>query len=188
MGLWGMSLAGGHVLYAAIENPSIKAIVAQVPFVRGHHDYLRRQKPEKWQALEKLYVMDKKARAEGNAPQMTQVVTNDPSQAAVLKQPEAYNFFTSVPSWINQVTLHSVENCGDYNPIDIIDQLITPTLFIVAKQDTINLTSFALEAYEKITAPKELLLVEGEHFAPCDSAFAESSKAALDWFLQHLYQ
>lgn len=186
IGLWGMSLAGGHVLLAAMENPSVKAIVAQVPFVRGHHDYLRKQKPEKWQALEKLYAIDKKAREEGKAPQMTQVVTDNLTQAAVLKQTEAYHFFTSVPSWVNAVTLHSVENCGDYNPIDSIDKLTTPILFIVAKQDTINLTSFALEAYEKIKAPKELLLVEGEHFAPCDSAFRESSEAALSWFLQYL--
>lgn len=186
IGLWGTSFAGGHVLVAAVENPEITAVVAQVPFVQGHHLSLQQQKPEKWQALQQLYLADRAARAKDEAPKMTAVVTADPSQSAIMKQPDAYTFFTSIPSWPNQVTLHSIENSGNYYPIDSLSSLTVPTLFIVAEQDTINPTALALAAYEKITAAKDLCMIPGEHFAPHNEAFPQSSQAALAWFKRYL--
>jgi len=181
--LWGSSFAGGHVLVAATEDPTIRAVVAQVPFVRGHHASLQAQKPEKWQALQQLYASDQAARARGEAPKMTPVVTDDPSKSAIMKQTEAYAFFTSVPEWPNQVTLHSIENSGNYNPIEILPQLTVPTLFIVAEQDTVNPPSLAFEAYALIHAPKQCLMIPGDHFSPHTTAFLRCSKAALAWFL-----
>lgn len=186
IGVWGTSFAGGHAIVAATENPSIKAIVAQVPFLRGHHASLQAQKPEKWQALQQLYLADKEARARGEAPKMTPVVTDDPGKPAIMKQSDAYTFFTSVPEWPNQVTLHSIENSGNYYPMDSIPKLTTPTLFIVADKDTVNPTVIALEAYDNIHAPKSLLMISGEHFAPHTHAFIECSEAALTWFKTYL--
>ncbi len=186
IGLWGTSFAGGHVLMAAIADPDMKAIVAQVPFVRGHHASLQTQKPEKWQALKLLYENDANARASGQNPKMTPVVTRDPSQPAVMKQADAYAFFTQLDSWPNQVTLHSIENSGNYYPIDTLAALTVPTLFVVASQDTVNPTALALEAYEEIKAPKSLCMIPGEHFAPHDAAFEAASQAALSWFCRYL--
>lgn len=35
VGIWGTSFGGGHVLRLAAQNPDIKAVVAQVPFIDG---------------------------------------------------------------------------------------------------------------------------------------------------------
>jgi uncharacterized protein len=56
----------------------------------------------------------------------------------------------------------------------------------VAKRDTLTVTDLALKAYEQALQPKALVLLEGGHFDPYVKYFEASSKAATDWFLQHL--
>ena len=106
-----------------------------------------------------------------------------------MKQPSAYQFFTSVPQWKNEVTLRSVENSGEYTPVNYIDQISpTPLLFIVAKVDTVNTTDLALQAFKKALPPKEIILIEGDHFDPYSSQFLICSQAACQWFTQVLIE
>ena len=64
--------------------------------------------------------------------------------------------------------------------------LKSPLLMLVAKRDTLTVTDLALKAYEQALQPKALVLLEGGHFDPYVKYFEASSKAATDWFLQHL--
>ena len=58
---------------------------------------------------------------------------------------------------------------------------------IVAKQDTVTPTDLALDAFNRALEPKKLVLVPGGHFGPYTGlGFETSSKAARDWFVQHL--
>lgn len=186
IGLWGTSFSAGHVITLAAQDKRVKAAVLQVPFVTGHHQYLKETQPDLWKMIQKKYVADQIGRLNGMPPVMTYVVTENPQKTAVMSQPEAFEFFTSVSHWKNQVTLKSLENAGDYYPINVLDQVSIPLLFIIAGEDTICPTKLALQAFEKAHEPKECLMIPGEHFAPFDSQFDECATAACKWFKKYL--
>jgi uncharacterized protein len=182
IGLWGTSFSGGHVLQVAAMDKRVTAIVAQVPFVRGHHAALKKNRPELWDIIQKKYAADRRARAQGLAPLLTPVVTRDPEKSAVMKQPDAYEFFTRIPKWENKVTLKSLENAGEYAPIACVAQIAIPVLFIVAEHDTVCPSAWGFEAYEKISGPKKLLRINGEHFSPFHQHFTLCATEAAAWF------
>ena len=55
----------------------------------------------------------------------------------------------------------------------------TPLLMIVARHDPITLTDLALGAYEAALQPKKLVTIDGGHFDPYLTGFAEASRAAV---------
>jgi fermentation-respiration switch protein FrsA (DUF1100 family) len=57
---------------------------------------------------------------------------------------------------------------------------------VVGLHDTITLTDLALGAYETALQPKKLVTIDGGHFDPYLTRFAESSGAAVAWFTEHL--
>lgn len=187
IGLWGTSLSGGNVIVAASRDKRVSSVVAQVPFVCGHHAYLKTHHPERWRTIQRKYHADQKARAAGKLPAMTPVVTQQPHQAVVMQQPEAYDFFTSVPSWQNQVTLASVASVGDYRPMDDIANLSPiPLLMIIATQDTVCITQQQLLAFDQALTPKKCVMIEGHHFSPFSTAFSVCVQAASEWFRKTL--
>jgi cephalosporin-C deacetylase-like acetyl esterase len=182
IGLWGTSFSGGNVIVAAANDQRVKCLVAQVPFVKGHHEFLKTTRPELWEIIQKKYATDDKARAEGRTPAMTPVVSSDPTKSVVMNQAEAFDFFTSLPEWQNQVTLRSVQMSGDYAPIDWVERIHVPVLFIVAEQDTICLTELALIAFGKIPSIKKCIMIKGHHFAAYHEQFEICVNEASDWF------
>jgi len=188
IGIWGTSFSGGVVIAVAGIDKRVSCVVSQVPFISGHHKFLRNMKPEDWEKTRKKYDADRQARYEGNPPATVAVVTNDTvNLPAIMKQPSAYSFFTSVKKWPNQVTLRSVENSGEFEPITYIKQISpTPILFIVANKDTVNVTDLTLDAYSKAFEPKKLQMIEGDHFVPYNEQFSICVKAAREWFEEHL--
>lgn len=183
IGLWGNSFSGGHVIVVAAMDKRVHCVVTQVPFVKGHHDYLKTERPDLWEIIQRKYVADREARALGKSPAMTPVVAADANKSVVMQQQEAYDFFTSIPEWKNQVTLKSLELAGDYAPIDYVQQISPiPILFIIADQDTICLTDLALAAFEKALPPKKCVMIKGHHFSPYDQQFDLCAKEACEWF------
>ena len=189
IGLWGTSLSGGVVLAVAGTDKRVACIVTQVPFISGHHKALMANRPEQFEKLKKKYEADKYARLAGNPPAMIQVVTDNPEKPAIMKIPSAYSFFTSIKFWENEVTLKSLENSGDFEPITYVKQISpTPILFIVAKNDTVNAADAALKAYSEALEPKKLVLIEGDHFAPYEEQFDISVNAACKWYEEFLLE
>jgi uncharacterized protein len=187
IGLWGTSFSGGVVLMVAGTDKRVACAVAQVPFISGHHKALRANKPEQLEKMKRKYEADRLARSAGSPPAMVQVVTDDPEKPAIMKLPSAYSFFTGVASWKNEVTLKSLENSGDFEPIAVIKQISPmPILFIVADNDTVNATDMTLQAYAEAHEPKKLVMIKGDHFAPYDEQFDICVNAAGAWFATHL--
>jgi fermentation-respiration switch protein FrsA (DUF1100 family) len=189
IGLWGTSFSGGIVLVVAATDKRVACVVSQVPFVCGHHKYLRTKKPDKWEEIKIKYSTDREAILHGAAPQMLNVVTDNPEKPAIMASSSAYDFFTSVKKWENKVTLRSIENSGEFEPITYIDNITPiPVLFIVANNDTVNATDLAMKAYSKALEPKKLVTIEGDHFSPYNSQFNVCVLSAMEWydtFLKH---
>ena len=51
---------------------------------------------------------------------------------------------------------------------------------------TLTLADLALTAYEQALQPKKLVTIDGGHFEPYVTRFAEASGAAVAWFTEHL--
>lgn len=190
---WGTSYSGGHVLHLAAFDKRIKAVVSQVPGVGAWETFFAKLSPDE---LAKTYGRFAASRNETYASATVKylpVVTADPKQRAVMRQKEAYEYFMGMskakaPSWNNQVTVESLELNMEYKPVANIDLISpTPLLMVIASDDTISAPALQKKAYEQAKEPKKLLVFKGGHFdAYAGAGFEEVSKAAVEWFVQHL--
>ncbi len=189
IGIWGTSYSGGHVLVAGADDRRVKSIVSQVPFIKGHHQYLQEKYPEKWLSIQQAYEKDRADRAKGLSPQKIPAVSLEKNNNAVMVGERAYQFFTGVKYWQNEVTLQSVAMSGDYNPGNWAAKITpTPILFIVAEQDRLNPIEFALECFDQMQPPKNLIKLTGDHFSAYWEEFAIASQAACEWFKDTLME
>ena len=190
IGLWGTSYAGGHAIVLGATDRRLKCVVAQVPTISGFEQGRRRVAPDAVAGLEQAFAEDERGQLRGEPPRTLKVVGNDPAVAATYRTQDAIDFYLQpIPDglWDNQVTLRSGRAARMYEPGTWVDRVSpTPLMLIVAMSDTITVTDLALAAYEKALEPKKLVTLPGGHFDPYLSRFAQSSGAAVDWFVTHL--
>ena len=190
IGLWGSSYAGGHAIVLGATYRRLRAVVAQVPTISGYQQSLRRVPPEQVAALEAGFAEDERRQFRGERLATQEVVSADPLVPAAYRDAEAVAFYNQpVPDgvWDNVVTLRSSRAAHMYEPGTWIGRVSpTPLLMIVGLHDTITLTDLALGGYEAALQPKKLVTIDGGHFDPYLSRFAESSAAAIAWFTEHL--
>ncbi|OGT34143.1 MAG: hypothetical protein A3C44_00570 [Gammaproteobacteria bacterium RIFCSPHIGHO2_02_FULL_39_13] len=187
IGIWGTSFSGGVVLAVSAIDKRVSCVVSQVPFISGHHKSLRLERPEKWPDIRKKYDDERRSRLQGNAPTMIPVVSESSEKPGIMRQPDATAFFKSVKKWPNKVTLRSVENSGEFEPIGTIKQISpAPLLFLVADKDTVNTTDIAFKAFKKAREPKKFVLFSGDHFDPYINQFEICSSSACQWFEKFL--
>lgn len=118
------------------------------------------------------------------------VVSDDPAVPAAYRTQDALAFYQqSVPdgTWDNSVTVRSTRAARMYEPGVWVSRVSpTPLLMVVASHDTITVTDLALAAYEKALQPKRLAMIPGGHFDAYQQYFPEASRAAVEWFREHL--
>ncbi|MDN7849174.1 alpha/beta hydrolase [Burkholderia seminalis] len=192
IGIWGTSYSGGHVLEVAAIDRRVKCVVSQVPTISGYQSGLRRTRSDLVSAMLARFDEDRRQRFAGSAPAMLPAVSADPSAACAMAGADAYRFFTEsaaqfAPSWRNEVTLRSAEMSRENEPGQYVDRISpTPLLMIVADQDVLTPTDLCLKAWANALEPKRLLQIKGGHFTPYIEHFDATSRAAAEWFTQHL--
>ena len=192
LGIWGTSYSGGHVLVVGAVDRRVKCVVAQVPLVSGHDNVRRLIRADYLAGVQKLFVKDRRGRMAGKPPAMIPVVAEDQSAPSVLPTPDSWRWFTETgracaPSWKNEATLRSVEMFTEYEPGSYVRFISpTPLLMVVALGDMLTDADLALAAYERALAPKRLVTLAGGHFDAYVDEFETASKAAVEWFTQHL--
>ena len=170
----------------------VKCVVAQVPLVSGHDNVRRLIRADYLAGVQKLFVKDRRGRMAGKPPAMIPVVAEDQSAPSVLPTPDSWRWFTETgracaPSWKNEATLRSVEMFTEYEPGSYVRFISpTPLLMVVALGDMLTDADLALAAYERALAPKRLVTLAGGHFDAYVDEFETASKAAVEWFTQHL--
>jgi uncharacterized protein len=184
IGIWGTSLGGRDVLSVASIDRRVKAVVTQAPLIKWTPALAARMAGF-GDDLEKFYQElneDQSNRALGKEPRYVDFVK--PSGDDVKKA-----FIDSLTSeerrsYSGRVTLQT------YRPTALIDvvpavELISPTpvLFILAEQDFLPGQK---EAYQATKEPKALVTVGGNHFSPYLESKESATKAAKEWFQQHL--
>jgi dienelactone hydrolase len=160
VGLWGVDLAGGHVLVAAATDVRVKAVVAQTPIVDGKDVPRKAATPTPQQQA----AMVQLARS-GQAPAT-------PAAAAVMNEQET------------RLAL------SEYHPFWYLDQIAqtTAVLFVVAEQDTkINNEANASAASRALKGPNGVASIPGAaHAMSTPQAFEAAADAAAAWFAKYL--
>lgn len=186
IGLWGSSYGGGHVIEVSAQDKRVRCVVAQVPTISGFAQARRRLTADAMKALRARFDADRAARLQGAAPATLPLVSVDPARPGYFNSQAAYDNY-SVPGFVNEVTLRSLEMGWENEPaVNIARVSPTPLLMIVADDDEATPSDLALSAYQQALEPKQLLIVKGGHFSPYKQHFGATSGAALAWFRQHL--
>ena len=159
-GLWGIDLAGGHVVTIAATDFRVKAAVAQTPVIEGKDVPRKAGTP----SAEQRAAMVRLAR-NGQAP-ATAVA------AAAMNDQET------------KLAL------ADYHPFWFVDAVpqTTAILFVLAEKDTrVNNDAHAVAASKLLKGPNGVTVVpDATHTMTAASAFDAAVEAAAAWFQKYL--
>lgn len=191
IGLWGSSYSGGHALYVAAIDKRVKCVVAQVPTISGFRAARRRASGEKAAAMRAAFEADREARFAGSAPATIRTVDKDPNAAVAYPGADSHDYMMSeaerCPSWVNEITLRSLELARTYEPGAYIKRIApSPLLMITATDDALTPSDLQQDAFNEAHKPKRLMLVPGGHYAVYREHFDKTSSAAAQWFAEHL--
>jgi fermentation-respiration switch protein FrsA (DUF1100 family) len=195
--IWGSSFSGGEVMVVGACDERVKAVVANVP-MSGFPGVDYSETKARFAAI-RATLLDESGRgladAGGEVTGPLAVVREDDNDLPVfLNQPESEKWFLEfgkVPgsTWRNQVTLQNAFGSEPaFDPgVSIHYVSPRPLLLVVATQDRLAETAVTLAAFERARPPKEIAMVEGDHFEPYQGpGFAQASAATRDFLLKHL--
>jgi len=191
IGIFGSSYSGGHVLVVGATDRRVKCVVSQVPLVHGPRNARRVVQAHMMAGYRAMFDADRRDRYAGKPPVRIPVVSNDGTPCA-LPTEDSYEFMLNVAgkhtsTWINEVTLRSVEMFMEYDPGAYISLVSpTPLLMLVQLEDHLTVADLSLEAYEHALQPKKLITLPGGHFKAYIDNFKLAGGGARDWFVQHL--
>ncbi|PIC67554.1 acetylxylan esterase [Sporosarcina sp. P16a] len=193
IGIWGSSYSGGHVLQVGAMDCRVKAIVSQVPTIRGILGMEKKMGKENIEIHTQHLADYRQARYEGAPVEYIKVVSEDGKNCAQTHH-EAFEWFTKkaqkmAHTWENRLTLESMEKYMEYYPASNADLISpTPLLMVVAIEDGITPATPAIDIFnEKISEPKKLVELPKGHFDLYDGdTFERAQQEAADWFVEHL--
>jgi hypothetical protein len=197
LAVWGSSFSGGEVLVVGAVDPRAKAVVANVPFA-GLIEDPAAPLDERFAAMKAALEDESGAGpADSTAPPvgpMPVIVATgaDPQTRAFLPQPESTAWFESagVPgsAWQNTFTLQGFSGTPQFTPAVSVPFIAPkPLLMVVATGDRVAPAEMALAAYEIAGEPKQLELIDGDHFVPYSGAALKQAATVMrDFLLKHL--
>lgn len=165
--LWGTSFSGGHVAHAASEDPSIAAVVSQVPFsgLGGREGAPRRLAHQARMVAAAL--RDTAAARFGRAPAYITVAAEPPAFAAFDtpgSTEEMRVLLAGADTWENRFTPRVVLQMARYQPFEGAARIACPWLLIVCEPDTVTPAEAAIRRAS--AAPRLEVRWHGdEHFA-----------------------
>lgn len=192
IGVWGVSLGGGHAMFLAAFDKRIKAVVAMIPAINQWENFLLAMPEEAFTGFLGMLTADRQARYATGQVNYMQLVA-PPGEMGLMPE-EAYHFYTEAqktiaPSWQNQVTMESLEKFAEYDPAGPI-HLISPTplLMIVAEDDQIIPPGLAKTAFDRALEPKRLIMLPCQHTGVYNTEpwLSQSADAATTWYRDHL--
>lgn len=164
--LWGVSLAGGHVLRLAAGRDDVAAVIAVVPMVDGiaaakhalpHHSTSQLLRSSA------AGIRSRVATKLGRGPVMMPVVA-PPGQPGALTLPGALEDYLAIagPTWRNEIAADVSLELGTRAPLKAAGEITCPVLVQVADFDRSAPPDAAMEAARRARA--EVRHYPGDHF------------------------
>ena len=188
--LWGTSLGGGHVIAVAAAEPSIAAVIAQVPGLDMVSNEARATIQVPLSTLLRLLgaaVRDAIQGALGLPPYYAKVF-GELSETAVFSDPKLKPRFETLMknsrTWRNQFTPRFYLALPRYQP-GMMDRLNMPLLVCVADQEVYSNPAFQVKIGQ--LAPRgEVLHYPGEHFDFYHGLFEQVIADEIGFLQRHL--
>lgn len=164
--LWGVSLAGGHVLTAAAGRDDVAAVVAVVPMVDGlaaaRHAWGSHRPTDLLRATGRG-IRGRASTRLGRAPMMMPLVGR-PGEPGALTLPGAWEDYHSIagPTWRNEIAADVTLELGSRRAAKAAAEVRCPTLVQIADFDSSAPPHAAAKAAFKAGA--EVRHYPGEHF------------------------
>lgn len=165
--LWGTSLSGGHVVAVAATDPTIRAVVAQLPFMGIEAG---RSSPRSGRVTAALFAaaLRDAAGALFGRPPVTIPIVGEPGAVAVFTGTEdaavAKELAAHAPTWRNAMAARSLFALARYRPGRLARHLHMPLLVCVAEDDTAASLPLAVRAAQQ-AQHGQLRRYPGGHFA-----------------------
>lgn len=160
IGLWGSSFSGGHVVFAAANDPRVKATVSQVPALDAR--FVVQTEEERAKTYDEA---TRRARGEIGYPKPGARVIGNLKGAPIR------------------------EKLARYAPVELADQAPQcAMLFIIAeKEELFDNKDHAIKAHARAKGPKKLVTIPGiTHYGVYLQARKQAHQHALEWFNEHL--
>lgn len=137
--VWGISLAGGHVLQVAAERSDVAAVIAVVPLVDGlaaARHALASHTPGQLLRATGLGIRSRIKDRSGGPP-VTMPVVARPGEVGALTVPGAYEDYLAIagPSWRNEIQADVGLELGSRTPLKAAASITAPTLVQIADFD-----------------------------------------------------
>lgn len=147
--VWGTSLSGGHVIAVAAQDPSIAAVVAQVPWVGID---FRSKDPRGTGVTLRLFaaaLLDAIGAVLGTPPLLLPVI-GEPGELAAFNDPRAKEAIQAMAQgssgWLNSFTARTLFGLLRYRPGSHAAELAMPLLVCIAEQDVYAPPALAIRA------------------------------------------
>jgi dienelactone hydrolase len=171
IGLWGTSLAGGHMLMVANHfnrDPAIRAVVSQVPHLDGKAASLRAIKNRGILGTLQIGVLagvDTVRSALGFSPVYIKIASSqdDPVSYMQMSPTELDSYFKKHPKvylggWKNFAPARTLLLMSKYSPISVASNISAPVLFISATNDSLCPSSAVSAAYSLVLDSRKYVL------------------------------
>jgi dienelactone hydrolase len=152
MALFGTSFSGGHVMVTASRHPSIKAVVAQLPFVDGQSSMAM----VGWKNIMKGVIAglrDLFHMISFRSPYYIPLVA-DPDTHAFMNTPDAKSGYLALigadDPWENKAPARLGLIIGAYRPIKVAHKIQCPVLMILAEKETLISPEMTEKTAQKI--------------------------------------
>jgi fermentation-respiration switch protein FrsA (DUF1100 family) len=196
LAIWGMSFAGGVVLYAAAFEPRIKAVVSQTPVVNGWKWAQGLRPRGEWEKLIGVTLVEDRRRR--NAGEPSRMIPHsgamhaampfsepDMKEVDVMRLPDG-----SLPMHVqNRVTLESLEKVIEFLPDAVMDRISPRAVCIigVTQFDAVHPLDHIQEAFRRAGEPKKLVLLPYREFGVyVEPGLTRALDCAREWFEEHL--
>jgi pimeloyl-ACP methyl ester carboxylesterase len=201
--LWGSSLSGGHVINLGAEDPTLAAIIAQVPAIDKSTHGMSKEAKTKMEregiSMSTLIIVSLKSIAAGVYDGLRALiglspyyipVFGRPGEVAVFTDPESYKalgFFSKGSTWRNEFAPRFMFGLPKYTR-GTAEKIKMPLLVCVAEKDTEANPELAVEIAKK--APRgELKTYPASHFdVYYGSVFEQMVADQIKFLCKHLMQ
>jgi uncharacterized protein len=190
IGIWGTSFSGGHVLITAAIDRRVRCVVSQVPTISGWESTLRRNPGQRLPELFRDLAAERDARYQGAEPVLRPLRADVAEASASDAQAAFYDPDERdgrLRNWRNEVTLLSLQHYSAYEAWPYVPRIApTPLMIITESRDVVTPTDLILRAHNSATEPKQLVILDGEHYDVYTTHRAAAAGYAVKWFRRHL--
>lgn len=191
--LWGFSLAGGHVLAIAADNPAIAATIAQTPLADGQAAAPNALKHMTRSAVLRLLsraVRDGLGALVGRQPILVPTAGRT-GEVAILTTPDALDATRALDpdgqhtDWSPSLAARWALRAGTYRPGRRATRILCPLLVVVCDHDQSVTPDPGVRAAAR--APHgELVRMPGGHYEPFLGGHEQTVQAEIEFLRRHL--